>query len=123
MYTLADGTLLVIDPNGERCVLHGLPEFVGESSAKVASHLRWIADKVEVAAKPAEGDEDDHDKKALAPKPLYDVIKQALVERGWKIDADATENNFGEVREFVHPATSKKLAYVDAVYAEMEREP
>ena len=48
-------------------------------------------------------------------KLVYDAIKQALVERGWKIDESATETPSGELHEFVHPVTERRRAYIDAI--------
>jgi hypothetical protein len=53
---------------------------------------------------------------------IYDVVRDALVERGWEIHAGAIERPDGEVREFVHPVTGKKMAWINALLAEQERE-
>lgn len=55
--------------------------------------------------------------------PIYDVLKNALVDRGWTIDDSQSEielviNRGGEVREFVHPHSGKRLAWLDAFYAQ-----
>jgi hypothetical protein len=54
--------------------------------------------------------------------PIYEALKAALVERGWGIDPDARESRQGEVAEFVHPETGKRMAWLDALLAEQERE-
>lgn len=55
-------------------------------------------------------------------KPMYDVVKDALVARGWGIDLDAVERADGELREFVHPETGARMAWLDAFWAEQSRE-
>lgn len=52
------------------------------------------------------------------PKPIYDAIKELLVERGWKIDPDAKETRSGILREFIHPEDGHTYAYIDAVLEE-----
>ena len=54
--------------------------------------------------------------------PMYEAIKALLVERGWAIDAGARENQCGELHEFIHPETGRRMAYIDAILAEEERE-
>lgn len=54
--------------------------------------------------------------------PIYEVIRQALVERGWRIVEAAEENKLGEVHEFAHPETGKTMAWLDAVVAQADRE-
>lgn len=54
--------------------------------------------------------------------PIYDDIKAALIKHGWAIDTTATERPDGEVREFVHPKTGRRLAYIDAIQAQMDLE-
>lgn len=53
---------------------------------------------------------------------IYDDIKAALIKHGWTIDTTATECADGEVREFIHPKTNRRLAYIDAIYAQMDLE-
>ena len=53
---------------------------------------------------------------------MYEVIKRALVERGWAIDVNAIERPDGELHEFVHPTSCRRMAYLDAIHAEMDRE-
>lgn len=52
------------------------------------------------------------------PKTMYDVVKDALVERGWKIDKDAKENSSCELREFIHPESGKRMPWIDALLDE-----
>lgn len=58
----------------------------------------------------------------LSLPSMYIVVKAALVERGWGIDSTATENASGELHEFVHPETGKRMAWLDAYFAEESRE-
>lgn len=53
---------------------------------------------------------------------IYDTIKAALIERGWKIDSLVVERQDGEVHEFIHPDTNKKYAWIDAINEELARE-
>jgi hypothetical protein len=53
--------------------------------------------------------------------PIHAEIKRLLVERGWGIDKGAQENASGEQREFIHPDSGKRMAWLDAVLADMER--
>lgn len=53
---------------------------------------------------------------------IYYDIKASLIARGFGIDNDAKENSSGELREFIHPKTGKRLAYIDAILAQMEIE-
>ena len=53
---------------------------------------------------------------------IYEALRAALVARGWKLDPDARESRQGELAEFVHPETGKRMAWLDAVMAEHERE-
>ncbi len=55
-------------------------------------------------------------------QPIYDVIKDALIERGWGIDSKIKENESGELLEFIHPVTGKRRAYIDAVLDQGEIE-
>jgi hypothetical protein len=55
--------------------------------------------------------------------PIYDAIKELLIERGWDI-VPANENKHGEVREFMHPQYAKVLpvAWLDAIILEHDNE-
>lgn len=52
---------------------------------------------------------------------IYETIKAALVERGWKIDESAVENRMGEKNEFLHPETGRAFAWIDAVLVQHEQ--
>lgn len=54
--------------------------------------------------------------------PIYDAIKLLLVGRGWHIDHEAVERADGEVHEFVHPESGKKMVWLEAFWAEQDRE-
>lgn len=54
--------------------------------------------------------------------PVYKQVAAMLSARGWLIDEAAIENASGELREFVHPDTSKHMAWIDALLAEADRE-
>jgi hypothetical protein len=57
------------------------------------------------------------------PTPdILEAIRQALIERGWKIDETVVENRGGELHEFIHPETGRRLAWLDAVFAQQDRE-
>jgi hypothetical protein len=57
-----------------------------------------------------------HDEKlSRAAKPIDEAIRDALIERGWKIDPDAKQNASGELREFIDPQTGTRMAWLDAV--------
>jgi hypothetical protein len=55
-------------------------------------------------------------------RPILDDIKQLLLARGWKIDGDVRANAQGELHEFIHPETSRRRAWLDAVLDEGARE-
>ena len=53
-------------------------------------------------------------------KPISEIIKEALVARGWAIDETAQPNALGELRQFIHPTTLRRMAWLDAVLSEMD---
>jgi hypothetical protein len=53
---------------------------------------------------------------------LFETVKTFLLEHGWSFDSEVTENASGELRAFVHPETGAKLAWLDAINAQMDRE-
>jgi hypothetical protein len=55
-------------------------------------------------------------------KPIYEVLRQALFERGWRVDLAAEPNRIGEVLEFIHPETGRAMAWLDAFDAQQRRE-
>lgn len=57
-----------------------------------------------------------------ALSPMYDVVRDALIARGWKIDETAVETRSGELREFIDPDTGRRLAWLDAFFRQEERE-
>ena len=46
---------------------------------------------------------------------VYEIVKDALIERGWSIDEDAVETKNGELHEFINPRTGAKMAWIDAL--------
>lgn len=46
---------------------------------------------------------------------VYEGVANLLMERGWVRDLSAQEDKHGELREFLHPVTSKAYAWIDAV--------
>jgi hypothetical protein len=48
--------------------------------------------------------------------PIRDTVRQALIDRGWKIDETAVENRAGELHEFIHPETGTRRAWLDAFF-------
>lgn len=54
--------------------------------------------------------------------PIRDVVRAALIERGWKIDETAVETPSGELHEFIDPDTGRRLAWLDAFFRQEERE-
>jgi hypothetical protein len=62
------------------------------------------------------------DETIRVPEPIDVVIRNALIARGWTIDEDAKENAGGELHEFVHPETGRRMAWLDAVFAQEKRE-
>jgi hypothetical protein len=50
------------------------------------------------------------------------AIRQLLIDRGWEIDTTVKERPDGELREFIHPVTGKRLTDIDAVHAQGELE-
>lgn len=56
-------------------------------------------------------------------RKLYPAIRELLVDRGWKIDMTALESKDGELREFIHPETGRRMAWFEAVLAQQAREP
>ena len=53
---------------------------------------------------------------------IYEDIGRALSAHGWKIDTDPNINSIGECKEFIHPATGERLAWLDAVHEQMDIE-
>lgn len=53
---------------------------------------------------------------------IYFEVKELLQRHGWTIDLSAEERPDRELHEFVHPETGKKMAWLDALVAEHERE-
>ncbi len=51
-------------------------------------------------------------------EPIDQAIRQLLIERDWEIDETVTENSSGELREFIHPETRERMAWLDAVQAQ-----
>jgi hypothetical protein len=54
--------------------------------------------------------------------PIGDAIRDALIARGWQIDKTAVENASGEVKEFIHPQNGRRLAWLDAILSQEDRE-
>lgn len=54
--------------------------------------------------------------------PFDRALKLLLQHRGWKIDTTTTENDIGELKEFIHPQTGEKMAWLDAIFAQNEIE-
>lgn len=50
----------------------------------------------------------------------YDAVKALLIDRGWSIDASATEDQLGELHEFIHPRTGRRMPWITAVFAQQE---
>lgn len=48
--------------------------------------------------------------------PIVDLIKSALLERGWKIQEDVKPNGYGEMHEWVSPMDGKLMTLADAVW-------
>ena len=55
-------------------------------------------------------------------KSIYDAVKDALVERGWRIDETATETRSRELHEFIDPETGRRMAWLDAIDRQQELE-
>jgi hypothetical protein len=53
---------------------------------------------------------------------IDDAIKNALLVRGWLLDDTVKENAQGEAACFIHPGDGERMAWLDAVLAQQERE-
>lgn len=55
-------------------------------------------------------------------KGIYDDIGIALIAHGWKLDPDPNINSIGECKEFIHPTTEERFAWLDAVHKQEDIE-
>lgn len=49
--------------------------------------------------------------------PILDLVRAALVSRKWALDPDPSTNARDEPLEFIHPHTSERLCWTDALLA------
>ena len=54
---------------------------------------------------------------------IRQAVRQLLQDRGWELDRTAKENASGELREYIHPKTRQRLAWIDALIAQEDLEP
>lgn len=49
---------------------------------------------------------------------IYQVVRDALLERGWRIDPNAREDFVGTLKEFLHPKTGRPHTWIEAIEAQ-----